>query len=947
MVGASGIGREQLTSDHRNNDGGRLLERNAELGMIEAAVERARDGRGSTLVVVGPPGIGKSRLCAAAGDLAREHGMAVRKARGGTLERELPWATVRELLGAHDPDLFEGPAAYARPVLGGGDRPGTSDPEGATLHGLYWLCAGLAGQRPLMLLVDDAHWADPSSLRWLSYIGSRTEDLPVVLLVTGRTGDAGAPRPLEDMIARARRLEPRPLSVAGCHELLVARLGQPVDRELAEACHRASGGNPFLLTELAAELAEQEGSNGVPAASAVDKLRPNEIARAIRARVSTGGPAHRLAEAVAVLASDVSMADARKVARLPEEESERALTELIESGILDGGLPLRFVNPLVRDVLWENVGQARRALLHARAVAVLRARRAPAEQVAAHLLHTEPVGDERAVEDLRAAAGAAIAAGAPEPALEFLRRAVAEPPPSELETATVLELAEAEAMLGLPSALTRLEQATRTATGEAERAMIRRRLGERLFQAGKPAEARAAFEAALADLGTAAASPAAAELEILIDAMGVITGARDGRGRTDPPPANAPRELLVQRSLALISASVDGPQAAELARLAAGGGAMLDEHGPGLMFSIAGSCLIWCDLLDEASEEIDEAIRRAVAIGDLPGLALMRFGRSWVSYWTGRLPEALEDVDVAIRAWTDEGRLRGQLAYALYWKAITLTEMDELDAADQALEGIGELPPFYAAAVSAARARIAVARGAAAEARDELRAVRASADQSSFFASAAIVPWRADEALAARLDGDRREAMRSADEDLALAERFGIARQLGIALRTRGVVGDDPEALARSVEVLKPSPSRLELCRSLVELGAVLRRRGANARARDPLRRGLDLASRFGARALERRARDELHAAGARPRRHRLSGPEALTGAERRVAELAAQGLRNRDIAQQLFLTVRTIETHLTSVYRKLDIGSRAELAGALNGSAGAPLLKQERGAGH
>jgi DNA-binding NarL/FixJ family response regulator len=156
---------------------------------------------------------------------------------------------------------------------------------------------------------------------------------------------------------------------------------------------------------------------------------------------------------------------------------------------------------------------------------------------------------------------------------------------------------------------------------------------------------------------------------------------------------------------------------------------------------------------------------------------------------------------------------------------------------------------------------------------------------------------------------------------------------IGIALRGAGMALAGPpavESLREAVAVLETSPARLELGRALVDLGAVLRRNRQATEAREPLKRGLDLAHRFGARALERQARHELSAAGARPRRWAVSGRAGLTPSELRIAEMAAGGLMNREIAQALFLTTRTVETHLTHTYRKLEIASRAGLAEAL-----------------
>jgi DNA-binding CsgD family transcriptional regulator len=159
------------------------------------------------------------------------------------------------------------------------------------------------------------------------------------------------------------------------------------------------------------------------------------------------------------------------------------------------------------------------------------------------------------------------------------------------------------------------------------------------------------------------------------------------------------------------------------------------------------------------------------------------------------------------------------------------------------------------------------------------------------------------------------------------ARSWGTPRSIGCALLAAGLAAQDIDLLAEAAEVLEPSPARLEHARALTELGAALRRANRRAAARDPLRRALDLAAACGAQPLADRARHELRAAGGRPRRPRLSGAESLTASERRVAQMAVGGMTNRDIAQALLVTVKTVETHLGRLYRKLGIHSRAELA--------------------
>lgn len=174
------------------------------------------------------------------------------------------------------------------------------------------------------------------------------------------------------------------------------------------------------------------------------------------------------------------------------------------------------------------------------------------------------------------------------------------------------------------------------------------------------------------------------------------------------------------------------------------------------------------------------------------------------------------------------------------------------------------------------------------------------------------------------------------EDELARARSWGSPRMLGMALRIAGLLrGGEAglELLHEAVEVLERSPARVARAHALVELGAALRRAGRRSQALDPLRRGLDLAYRCGAPPLAERAHRELVVLGARPRRPLLTGIGALTASERRVAEMAAEGMTNRQIAQSLFVTLRTVELHLTHVYQKLGIDAREQLGAALEES--------------
>jgi DNA-binding CsgD family transcriptional regulator len=195
------------------------------------------------------------------------------------------------------------------------------------------------------------------------------------------------------------------------------------------------------------------------------------------------------------------------------------------------------------------------------------------------------------------------------------------------------------------------------------------------------------------------------------------------------------------------------------------------------------------------------------------------------------------------------------------------------------------------------------------------------------------VPWRSTAALAVAAGGHHDEALRLAQWELEHARAMAPPRALGVSLRVCGIVerGDRGiELLRESVGVLEHSVSPLEYARARVDLGAALRRSGAKTEARDHLRAGLEGAQRCGARALVSRASDELAAAGGRPRRDADPDRGLLTPSELRIARLAADGRTNREIAQTLFVSLRTVETHLTHVYQKLDVTSRGALPAAL-----------------
>jgi DNA-binding CsgD family transcriptional regulator len=267
-------------------------------------------------------------------------------------------------------------------------------------------------------------------------------------------------------------------------------------------------------------------------------------------------------------------------------------------------------------------------------------------------------------------------------------------------------------------------------------------------------------------------------------------------------------------------------------------------------------------------------------------------------------------------------------------------ELADLAAMVHDLEVPAGLAPTFTGAVALeVRGRVRLVGGAVAEGVADLRTCGQTLTALGCN-NPNLSVWRSHVALAlAGAQPDEARALAAAE--LADARRIGVPRGIGIALGTAGLLaagGEDGIAMLReSVSVLECASSRLEHARALVELGAALRRTNQRAAARDQLRAGLELAHRCGATRLAERATTELAASGARPRRLRVVGRDALTPSEQRIARMAADGLSNREIAQALFVTGKTVENHLGHIYLKLGVGGRRALADALEREQPAP----------
>jgi len=938
-----------------------LLEREAELDAVDASIARARAGRGSVLLVEGPPGIGKTALLEAARERAGEAGFTALRARGSELERDFAFGVARQLFerpiaelgNGEREEVLAGAAGLASPLLdvdAGGPQPAGAGRElFPLLHGLHWLCSNLAEDEPLLLAVDDAHWADQQSLRFLDYLAGRIDELPVLVTAGARSTAPEAPVELIEGLRQAPAVDdiaPGALSEAGVEELLAAVLSERPDREFARAAERASGGNPFLLTELARALAE----DGVPprdeAISQIEAITPEAIANSVLSRLGRmPGEAAEVARSAAVLGDGADPRAVSALSGLPVGTADQAADALVEGGVLGEGLPFRFAHPLVRAAIYDDLATNERGRMHARAAEVLDGLGRDAEASAGHLLRAHPGGEGGRLTLLRNAADSALDRAAPAAAADYLRRALEEGP-GEADRRTLLgALGRAQVQLGAPEGIESLRSALERSVDPRERADLARVMALGLAQAGRYAEGVGVIAA---ELGAASDASDAVRRGLECDYATVLIFGLDSDfsaldrllARTGDPEATSPadRGLLAVRAYRLAQRGREPERAVAIANRAVAEG-LLDDFAPGWPPYLAALyALITCGALDTARRLAEEALARARAAATTVGIVQSANSLAFIALREGRLADAESHASEAVETARATGIAIG-LAAGLAALTDARVERGRADAAWAELEEIGltgELPPVATAALLLeSRGRLRAARGDAAGAVHDL--IEAGAwNERAGGAGPSISSWRSHLALAQLQVGQPDEARRFAEQDLELARRFGAPRPIGIALRALGLIEGGErgfERLAEAADELGKAGDRLEQARALVDLGAALRRGNRRADARERLREGLDLAARCGATVLADRAREELLATGARPRKPFYSGVEALTASELRTARMAGEGMTNREVAQALFVTPKTVETHLRHAYQKLDIPGRSGLADALESS--------------
>jgi DNA-binding CsgD family transcriptional regulator len=935
-----------------------ILERSAEYDAIRLLVGRAQAGQGGLLVVEASAGLGKTTLLAKLSRLGERSGMAVAQARGSDLERQYPYGIVRQLLepSLRDPQrrngLLVGAAALAAPVVDpSAIRPEHADADPSAfsvLYGLYWLVATLAQHAPMALVVDDVHLADTSSLRFLSFLARRITELPVLLAVALRPAEADG-QVLHALTGEpgAQVIRPEPLSLEAVSVLVGSALKAQPSPEFAEACHLSTGGNPFFVGELVRDLATRAIAPNAAESRRVRHLGPPSIARAVLFRLAVlPRPATPLVRACAVLGDGSRLADCAGLAGIRLDEAESIADALVRASVLTAGHGLTFVHPIVRAAVEADLGPHERERLHRQAAALLIEQGADADQIALHLIRTEPRGQPATVECLRAAAAGAVQKGALDEAAAYLQRALVEPPPPPSRPDVTFELGRVEAASGAPEGIRHLKEGLAGVVDPTERARRALLVADFAVLAGQTPEAVRMLSDARTSLGGRNR-----QLGGLLDVKRYWAGRLDGAtyrevaNDVEKLDAQAPgqesgarREVLVYLACENIN-SVSSATALDLLGEALAPPGLLAFHDPGsVAVGSAVAALCYLDRIDEFDELVDAALAEASRRGDLVGFVLLSTFNHMALLRRGKPVDAAAGVRETLQAAGMGGWALGSptLLAAL---VDALLDMGDVQDAATALADNGGLanqfPAHFAFSfLLYSRGRLRLAQDSPATAlRDLLDCGERLQDLSIL--SPGTVPWRSSAALAHLALGDRSAAIKMAEEELDLARRLAGSRAVGVALRVLGLstTGESGiELLREAVEVLAGANARLEHARALVDLGAAVRRTGQRMRAREHLSRGLEIATMAGANGLASKAREELLATGARPRRVQLHGVEALTASERRVARMAASGRSNPEIAQALFVTRKTVEKQLAGVYRKLGIRTRAELAASLMG---------------
>jgi DNA-binding CsgD family transcriptional regulator len=935
-----------------------LLEREVQVAALRALADAARSGGGRFVVIEGTAGIGKTRLLAEARAIAGSADMRVLAARGGELEGEFAYGIVRQLfeplLAAVSPDLraelLSGPAELIASLLGASQPAGSQDAaaEGsfAVVHGLYWLAANVALHRPTLLAIDDLHWADTPSLRWLLYLTRRLEGVPLLVVAGTRPpeGEGHDPILVAELIAdpEVAAIRPEPLGRASIAVLARELHGLEPDEAFCAALESATGGNPLFVGAVLDAVAREGTSPTAEHAARLLEIGAQGVSRVVGLRLARLRPeALALLRAASVLGDGVELRHAAALAGVEAGELGPAAAALVRLDLLRRADPLEFFHPVVRRAVYETLDVVERGAAHRSAAELLLEAGALPESAAVHLLRVRPQADPFVVSTLRQAAERSLAQGAADAAVGYLARALAEQLDPAARAEVLVELGLAERRTNGPAAADHLRAGLELLADPGRRGEVALELGRALWFTDRIGEALPVIERALGEVDRER-DPDLYELlkaELISSAWWnprtyPIAEAAIGELDLDALHGGLGSEILLATiAIYEFRLALRRELTVELARRALASGNLL-ASSPAFLYAVV--TLFRSGVLDEAVPIFNQAVAQARRRGDIFNLAFLLTWRGVCQTERGDLRAAVADLREAIELSVAHGT-RLNWPYNIGFLAYALLEQGDADEAARVIDrgGFPEQLPLdqvHLVWFRLHRARVRIETGSPERGVEELLQVGETVRLLPFD-NPGTAPWRSWAAEGLRRLDRHDEARVLAADELVLARRWGDPHAIGASLRVLGLVEGGTAGiglLREAVEVLAGSEARLEHARALVGLGAALRRANRRTEARERLREGVDLAQKLGAFGLAGRANDEIAATGARPRKVFQTGLDALTASERRVGQLAAEGMSNKEIAQTLFVTIKTVEVHLSHTYRKLEISSRAQLQNAL-----------------
>ncbi|MFF4272300.1 ATP-binding protein [Streptomyces sp. NPDC001536] len=935
-----------------------LFERESELAAVDEALgeltglradgaEPTGQPRGALLAFAGRAGIGKTTLLAEVRRRAAARGCTVLSARGGDQEQRVAFHVARQLLqpqfaGAAEADLRDRLGSWydiVGPALGLCAPTDGAPPDQQGLRdGLDWVLTHLAVQRaPMVLVLDDAHWADPESLRWLAAFAPRAEELPLLLVVGYRPEElpdhAESFRGLPGR-AGGRPIDLEPLSAVAVAGLVREALGTYADDAFCRECWAVTAGNPFETVELTVKVRDR---GLTPTEAGAHLLR--DLAAAVKgsgliARLERLGTSTvRFAWACAVLGTEIHPLLAAAVAGLGQEEAADAADALRGARILTGAETLEFVHPLIATAVYRAIPSGVRVALHGQAAwCVINDGQGPSV-AARHLLETHPDGDTWVVQQLRAAAGETVRSGAPDAARSYLARALREPPPFEDRAAVLYELGSASLLTEPATTVNHLRAALEEPIADRElRHHIVYRLSQVLAHSDRLAEA---------------SDTLAREIRVTEDARVKLRMVAE-QFMWDAFRADEPDHPSRSRRLTKLADRLKGRDLTEryIIGLRAWDATLRGEPAQVALHhaerALAGG-LGWAE--PDRGFEVPVLVAMAFMYADRPGRteelfaagiadferqgwrgAHLSFGYTLLAYLRfrrGRLAEAEDFVRAGLRLAERVGPGTPAHWYAVGILIEVLLARGRVTEAARTAEDYSFNEPFPAAVVfpdvQTVYGELLLARGLTKDAAAELAAAGRRLDPRGI-RNPAWCPWQLHLARAESHDAPER-AVTTALEAVARARQFGTPSAIGQALRTAAEVSSGSvrvKYLEESVAHLECSPAAYELACALVALGTELRRAGRPTEAAEHLYRGLDAAVQCGADGLVEAARDELAAAGLRPRRLHSTDTDALTTRERTAATMAAEGRTKAEIAKELTVDEPAVTRLLSAVYRKL-----------------------------